>query len=131
MLSPTDTRRAIFMLTGSLLATAVNLNGPGRYLHWSIFVISEANLVLIAVMVVIFGAALLIPFPGHHGPRRSALPEMDQGGDEDAVDPTHRPSPRSDFGNDADAAMWTSRVRRGVLRQPPPGKMLPDRQPAY
>src|ERR1019366_1986459 len=102
-----------------------------RYLHWSILVISEANLVLIAVMVVIFGAALLIPFPGHHGPRRSALPEMDQGGYEDAVDPTHRPSPRSDLGNDADAAMWTSRVRRGVLRQLPPGKMLPDRQPAY
>ena len=53
------------MSTGPLLATAVNLNGPGRYLHWSIFIVSEANLVLIAVMVVIFGAALLLPFPGH------------------------------------------------------------------
>ena len=53
------------MLAGSVLASAVNLNGPGRYLHWSIFIVSEANLVLIAVMVVIFGAALLIPFPDH------------------------------------------------------------------
>src|SRR5665213_2102596 len=65
MLSPANHGRAIFMLRGSLLASAVNLNGPGRYLHWSIFIVSEANLVLIAVMVVIFGAALLIPFPGH------------------------------------------------------------------
>ena len=47
------------------LASAVNLNGPGRYLHWSIFTVSEANLVLIVVMVVIFGAALVFPFPGH------------------------------------------------------------------
>lgn len=36
---------------------AIDLNSPGSYLNWSIFTISEANLVLIAVMVVIFGAA--------------------------------------------------------------------------
>ena len=27
--------------------------------------------------------------------------------------------------------MWTSRLRRSVLRRLPPGKLLPDRQPAY
>ena len=53
------------MPTPSVLAALGNLDSPGRYLHWSIFTVSEANLVLIAVMVVIFGAALLIPFPGH------------------------------------------------------------------
>ena len=53
------------MITGTSLAASVNLDSPGRYLHWSIFTVSEANLVLIAVMVVIFGAALVIPFPGH------------------------------------------------------------------
>ena len=53
------------MFADSLFSTAVSLNGPGRYLHWSIFTVSEANLVLIVVMVVIFGAALIIPFPGH------------------------------------------------------------------
>ena len=42
---------------------AIDLNQPGTYLHWSIFNVSLANLVLIAVMVVIFGAALLLPFP--------------------------------------------------------------------
>src|SRR5215471_6581202 len=45
---------------------AIDLNSPGTYLHWSIFTISVANLVLIGVMVVIFGAALLLPFPGRN-----------------------------------------------------------------
>ena len=38
---------------------AIDLNSPGTYLNWNVFTISVANLVLIAVMVVIFGAALL------------------------------------------------------------------------
>ena len=41
----------------------INLDQPGTYLHWSIFTVSLANLVLIAVMVVIFGVALVLPFP--------------------------------------------------------------------
>jgi hypothetical protein len=45
---------------------ATNLNQTGSYLHWSIFTVSVANLALIAVMVVIFGAALLLPFPKGH-----------------------------------------------------------------
>ena len=118
------------MLAGSLVSGAVNLNGPGRYLHWSIFVVSEANLVLIAVMVVIFGAALLIPFPGHSRQRDSSLPELEED-NEGSLDPTYRPALPSDYGHDADAAMWTSRVRRWALRRLPPGKLLPDRQPAY
>src|SRR5262245_15319592 len=44
----------------------VDLNQPGTYLHWSIFEISVANLIVIAVMVVLFGAALLLPFPRGH-----------------------------------------------------------------
>ena len=42
---------------------AIDLNHPGTYLTWNVFTISVANLVLIAVMVAIFGAALLLPFP--------------------------------------------------------------------
>jgi hypothetical protein len=42
---------------------AINMNQPGSFVHWSIFYVSVANLVLIAVMVVIFGAALLGPTP--------------------------------------------------------------------
>jgi hypothetical protein len=44
------------------------MNQPGTYLHWNVFTVSVANLALIAVMVAIFGAALLLPFPGRrHG----------------------------------------------------------------
>src|SRR5580692_3062616 len=85
-------------------ALAINMNQPSTLLHWSIFDVTVANLALIAVMVVIFGAALLLPFPRGHGV-------------EPAADDT--------------AGMWTSRVRRGALRALPPGKLLPDRQPAY
>ena len=44
----------------------INLDQPGTYLHWSVFTVSVANLVLIAVMVVIFGLALIVPFPKGH-----------------------------------------------------------------
>ncbi len=52
------------------------MNSPGSYVNWSIFTISVANLVLIAVMVAIFGAALLLPFPGRYkSPAVTADPE--------------------------------------------------------
>src|SRR5262249_62236921 len=41
----------------------INLDHPGTYLHWSSFTVSAANLPLNPVIVVIFGAALLRPFP--------------------------------------------------------------------
>jgi hypothetical protein len=123
------------MRNGPLLAAAVNLNGPGRYLHWSIFTVSEANLVLIAVMVVIFGAALLLHFPDHEvgdqAPTSGDGEESSTGPSAGGAVPTH-PSPgRSDLGDDADAAMWTSRLRRRAVSMLPPGKLLPDHQPAY
>src|SRR5580704_2968117 len=101
---------------------AINLNQPGSFLHWSIFTVSVANLVLIAVMVVIFGAALLLPFPRgvRAGPAVATSDAADGGM---AADP-----PAADDGTDG---MWTSRVRRRALRSLPPGKLLPDSQPAY
>ena len=100
---------------------AIDLNQPGSYLHWSIFTVSVANLVLIAVMVVIFGAALLLPFPkGRPAPAGGA------GG--------AGPAELAELAGPADpatAAMWTARVRRWTLRRWPPGKLLPDSQPAY
>jgi hypothetical protein len=97
---------------------AININGPATFVHWSIFTVSVANLVLIAVMVAIFGAALLLPFPGA---RRAAEPEPAAG--EIAPPPAGPP--------DEDARMWTARVRNRALKALPPGKLLPDRQPAY
>ncbi len=109
------------------LATIVNLNGPGRYLHWSIFTVSVANLVLIAVMVVIFGAALIIPFPGH-ARKQGTLEEVREDASDGLEGAALSPS---DIGDDADTEMWTARLRHWVLLRLPPGKLLPDRQPAY
>ena len=93
---------------------AIDLNQPGSYLNWNVFTISVANLVLIAVMVAIFGVALLLPFP------------RARGGDA-AV-----PDPAPDAGiAPGDERMWTARARRRVLTSLPPHKLLPDRQPAY
>ncbi|WP_020658991.1 hypothetical protein [Amycolatopsis benzoatilytica] len=39
----------------------------GTYLHWGVIQISLANLLIIAIMLVVFALALLIPFPGRHG----------------------------------------------------------------
>jgi hypothetical protein len=111
------------------------LNGPGRYLHWSIFTVSEANLVLIAVMAVIFGAALLLRFPEHKAgdpPGPAGEGAGTTSGPPAGEATSERPAlERSDLGDDADAAMWTSRLRRRALGMLPPGKLLPDRQPAY
>jgi hypothetical protein len=111
------------LASGPLLRPlAININGPGAFVHWSIFTVSVANLVLIAVMVVIFGAALLLPFPRGH--REEPAPAAG-GPDGDVVtDPAPALGPE-------DARMWTARVRRRALAVLPPGKLLPDRQPAY
>jgi hypothetical protein len=98
---------------------AINMNQPSAFVHWSIFDITVANLVLIAVMVFIFAAALLFPFP--RGQREDAAAVTDSKVDGAGTDPA----------DPATARMWTYRVRRGALRILPPGKLLPDSQPAY
>jgi len=107
---------------------AVNLNSPGSYVTWSIFTVSVANLALIAVMVAIFGAALLLPFPG----RRKAAASVRSAPVAEDAEPAASGGEMPDSGAlDEDADMWTSRARRFALRVLPPGKLLPDRQPAY
>lgn len=44
---------------------AVGLNGTGYYIHWGFIQLSLANLIVIALMVVVFVLALVLPFPGH------------------------------------------------------------------
>ena len=51
----------------ALLGSLVNLNGSGHYIHWGFIQISVANLVVIVLMVVVFVAAILIPFPKRKG----------------------------------------------------------------
>jgi hypothetical protein len=74
-------------------------------------------------MVVIFGLALLLPFPkGRTYPAEEPAAAPLPGGDGTAT---------ADAGADADSDMWTNRARRWALRKLPPGKLLPDRQPGY
>src|SRR5580704_18944794 len=87
------------VVKGFLLASVVNLDGPGRYLHWSIFTVSEANLALIVVMVVIFGAALMIPFPGRRHDHESTVAPGSAG--EAPARATAEMGPH-DLGDDAD-----------------------------
>jgi hypothetical protein len=44
-------------------AALFDLNNPAEYLHWHFFQMSVANFVVIVLMIVVFIAAILIPFP--------------------------------------------------------------------
>jgi hypothetical protein len=104
---------------------AINLNTPGHYLTWSFIDISLANLIVIAVMVVLFGAALLIPF--HVGGKDTTAVA-------DAADLTETradPATVASAAEPGDEDMWTAKVRTRAARLLPPKKLLPDRQPAY
>ena len=103
---------------------AIDLNQPGHFLSWSFIDISVANLIVIAVMVVIFGLALLVPFPRRHAAQADPGTGTLAG---DVPDGSAAPA----VADDPDAGMWTSKVRRFAVRVLPPGKLLPDRQPAY
>ena len=46
-----------------MLPAVFNLNGPAHYVHCHFFQMSVANVVVIALMVVVFILAILIPFP--------------------------------------------------------------------
>jgi len=96
-------------------AALVSLDQPSGSLHWSIFTVSVANLIVIAVMVVSFDPALILPFP------RQA--------DETATGGERASSTGPDDGTDA--SLWPARLRQRTLALLPPGKLLPDRQPAY
>ena len=119
-------------MTAGLPVAAVDLNGPGHYLHWSIFTVSVANLALIAVMVVIFAAALLVPFPDHDRSQQPPEPSLTADGLTGAPPNGGGPA-AADSSTELDDGdqTWTGAVRRAGLRVLPPGKLLPGRQPAY
>ncbi len=40
-----------------------DLNNPAHYVHWHFFQMSVANVVVILLMIAVFVAAILLPFP--------------------------------------------------------------------
>jgi hypothetical protein len=49
------------------IAPAVfNLDHPARYVHWHFFQMSVANVVVILLMIAVFVAAILLPFPSRN-----------------------------------------------------------------
>jgi hypothetical protein len=49
------------------LLALVHLDGRPRYVHSGWFLISDANLVVICLMIVVFALAIALPFPGNRG----------------------------------------------------------------
>ncbi len=41
-----------------------DLNSPAHYVHWHFFQMSVANVIVILLMIAVFVAAILLPFPG-------------------------------------------------------------------
>jgi len=47
-----------------LLGAVIDLNGKPDYVHSGWFLISDANLIVIVLMIAVFFLAILLPFPG-------------------------------------------------------------------
>ncbi|MBA3866417.1 MAG: hypothetical protein H0X42_08760 [Solirubrobacterales bacterium] len=44
-------------------AALFDLSHPAHYLHWHVFQMSVANVIVILLMIAVFIAAIFIPFP--------------------------------------------------------------------
>jgi hypothetical protein len=60
----------LIAIHGMALAAVFNLNHPARVIEWGFIKLSVANIVVIGLMLAVFAAAILLPFPGTA--RRSA-----------------------------------------------------------
>ena len=55
------------LVMSRLVGSLIDLNHPGHYVHWGFIQLSVANLVVIGLMVLVFVAAILVPFRRHGG----------------------------------------------------------------
>src|SRR5580693_8416401 len=86
---------------------AISMNQPATFVHWSIFDVTIANLVLVGVMVAIFGAALLLPFP--KGRRAQVATVAGSAADGTAGADV---AGSAELPDDGTADLWTARLRR-------------------
>jgi hypothetical protein len=54
-----------FLPTVVAMAAIFNLNHPAHYVHWHFIDVSVPNIIVIVLMLVVFAAAILVPFPKH------------------------------------------------------------------
>ena len=47
------------------MAAVFNLNHHASYVHWHFFQMSVSNVLVIVAMILLFAAAIALPFPGH------------------------------------------------------------------
>jgi len=110
----------------SVLGAIVQLNSRDHYIHWGFILISLANLLVIVAMLVLFVAALTVPFIHSRRKSRETLgqaPLPVQSSEGHAADATENRA--------EEAGLWTAALRRIWLKALPPSKLLPDSQPAY
>ena len=58
--------QALALVFGTLFGSIIDLNKPGHYIHWGFIQMSYGNLIVIILMVIVFFAAILIPFKSHN-----------------------------------------------------------------
>ena len=57
--------QSIALVVTTLFGSLINLDHPGNYIHWGFVQMSYGNLLVIILMIVVFFAAILIPFKTH------------------------------------------------------------------
>jgi hypothetical protein len=62
--------QALALVFGTLFGSIIDLNKPGHYIHWGFIQMSYANGLVILLMIIVFFAAILIPFKSHKGEDR-------------------------------------------------------------
>ncbi len=50
------------------MAAIFNLNHPANTVHWHFFTMSVSNVIVVVLMLAVFAAAVLVPFPGRTRP---------------------------------------------------------------
>lgn len=51
------------------MAAIFNLNSHATYVHWHFIDVSLSNVLVVVAMLILFGLALVVPFPRHGGSR--------------------------------------------------------------
>jgi hypothetical protein len=54
----------VSLLSAGVVGAIFNLNNPAHVVHWHFIQLSVSNIVVIAMMLVAFALAILLPFPG-------------------------------------------------------------------